>query len=379
MKLVSFYDIPKYKNERRVSAPSAITVIDYMCNCCREFGERVEIISAAETRNEVGKYSFRSEMISRGITLTQVKTKGHRNQLFRCIGKMRARLWLVYYLLKHTKKGETVFFWDSPVLYEPLFLFRIFSRCKNVKILYFATEIFQEVLYLNPLKRWLEMYLFKSAEKLIVSTEMLNDIINKNNRPYIILNGIYNPIPDFNERFNDDYKHVVYAGTINKKKGSGQAVSIAKFLDDSYRIHILGFGIEKEVKELKRNIEISNSVNNCKITYEGTLSGDAYNRFLQKCDIGLCSQNLNEKYNDSSFPSKIFTYLANGLRVVSVELKAVKTSGIGKLLYYSKSDNPKDIADVIKGMDFDSEYDSRLLLSELHKKFVKEFQKLIKK
>ena len=51
MKIVSFYDIPKYEDEHRVFAPSAVTVIDYLCGCCQEFHEPVEIISAAETRN----------------------------------------------------------------------------------------------------------------------------------------------------------------------------------------------------------------------------------------------------------------------------------------------------------------------------------------
>lgn len=379
MKIVSFYDISKYESEHRVFAPSIVSVIDYLCECCKEFNEPVEIVSAAETRNTKGKYLFRTEMIFDNVKLTQTKTVGYHSPILRTLDKVKSRLWLVKYLIKHTKKGETVFFGDSPVLYEPLLFFRILSKKKQVKVLYFATEIYQEVLHLNTLKRWMEWKLFRSAEKLLVSTEMLNKRINKDNRPYLVLNGVYKPVFDFDEKFEDRCKHIVYAGVINKKKGSGQAVKIANYLDCSYHIHILGFGIEEDVEELKRNIESSNSINGCKITYEGTLSGDSYNRFLQKCDVGLCSQNLNEKYNDSSFPSKIFTYLANGLRVVSVQLKAVKTSEIGKLLYYSKSDIPKDIADAIKGIDFESEYDSRLVLSELHKKFVKEFQKLIKK
>lgn len=378
MKIVSFYDIPKYENERRVFAPSIVTVIDYLCDCCKEFNEPVEIISAAETRNVVGRYPYRSEMIAQGIRLTQTKSIGHRNHFLRCIGKMRSRLWLVWYLLNHTRAGENVFFGDSPVLYEPLILFRVFSRHRHIKILYFATEIYQEVIHLNPIKRWMEWKLFESVEKFVVSTEMLNKKINRDNRPYTILNGVYKPVPILGKKFDDGCKHIVYAGVINKKKGSGQAVEIANYLDSSYHIHILGFGVEEEIKELQRNIDFSNSVNDCKVTYEGILSGESYNKFLQKCDVGLCSQNLNEKYNNSSFPSKILTYLANGLRVVSVDLKAIRTSGVGKLLYYSKSDSSKDIAAVVKQIDYEGEYDSRAILLELHKKFLKEFEELIK-
>ena len=88
---------------------------------------------------------------------------------------------------------------------------------------------------------------------------------------------------------------------------------------------------------------------------------------------------MNEKYNDSSFPSKILTYLANGLRVISVDLKAIRTSQVGKLLYYSKSDSPKDLADAVMGIDYSQQYDSRSFLAGLHKKFSEEFEQLIRK
>jgi glycosyltransferase involved in cell wall biosynthesis len=379
MKIVSFYDIPKYEDEHRVFAPSAVTVIDYLCGCCQEFHEPVEIISAAETRNLKGKCPFRSEKISKGVRLTQAKSFGHRNRLFREVGKVKSRLWLVWYLLKYTKKDETVFFWDSPVLYEPLFLFRAFSKFKRVKILYFATELFQEVLSFNCLKKRMEWKLFETADKLVVTTEQLNGKVNRNNRPYIILHGVYKPAPLYGRRFQDGRRHIVYAGIINKKKGSGQAVGMAKYLDGSYHIHVLGYGTENEIRRLQKNIELSNKQNDCKVSYEGVLSGEVYNEFLQKCDIGLCSQNLNEKYNDSSFPSKILTYLANGLRVISVDLKAIRTSQVGKLLYYSKSDSPKDLADAVMGIDYSQQYDSRSFLVGLHKKFSEEFEQLIRK
>ena len=96
-----------------------------------------------------------------------------------------------------------------------------------------------------------------------------------------------------------------------------------------------------------------------KITYDGLLSGEEYIKFIQSCDIGLSTQNPNGKYNDTSFPSKILSYMANGLRVVSVRIPVVEESGIGKCVCYYDEQTPENIAKAIKSIDFSEEYDSR--------------------
>ncbi|HEM3702845.1 TPA: glycosyltransferase [Streptococcus suis] len=377
MKFVNFYDIPKYSHENRVFAPSLVTVIDYLTNVCNECGETAEIISAAETRLSSGKFPFRSEEIRPGVTLTQTATRGYKNVFFRELGKIKSRLWLTVYLIKHCQRGETVFFWDSPVLYEPLILFRIWARFKDIKILYFATEIFQEILPMSPLKKKMEWYLFEKAEKLLVSTEFLNKKINPTNRPYAILHGTYQVVEPFDESFEDDYIHLVYAGVINATKGSSQAVDMAKYLSGKYRIHILGYGKHEDVELLEQVISSSNAVSECQIIYEGTLAGEEYYRFLQKCQLGLCPQNLDEAYNDSSFPSKILSYLSNGLRVLSVDLPAIRQSQVGDILYFSSSDDAKDLADAVNQIDWSTSYNSRTYIQKMHKDFVEAFKELM--
>lgn len=381
MKIVTFYDTNEYQLENRVFSPATVTVIDYISQCCVENGEQVEIISPAETKNTYGIYPFRSKDIAPGITLTQGKNIGYNNNILRIYSKVMTRLWLVKYLLLNVRKGELVFFFDSPVLYEPLIIFRLLSKYKKIKILYFASEIFQQVIKMNVIKRRMEWFLFDKADKYIFSTKMLNSQINRENKPYIILNGVYKPALPMhliNKKETSNIISIVYAGIINSKKGSRQAIELAQYLDDNYHIHILGYGTDRDIAELKENIESLNILNKCKISYEGLLSGDDYNRFLQQCHIGLCTQNLGEKYNNTSFPSKILTYLANGMRVVSVDLEPVRTSEVGELLYYSISDKPEDIALTIKSIDFKAPYDSRIVLNKLHHKFLEDLKSLIR-
>jgi len=377
MKLVIFYDISKYKNEERVYAPSAVTCIDYICSRLKNLNIECEIVSAAETRNVSGSYPMRKEKIAENVTLTQVRSTGYENRFLRELDKIRCRLWLVQYLTKNTEKNEIVFFWDSPVLYEPLILFKLLNKRKNIKILYFATEIFQEVIHLNRLKSNIEMKLFREADMLLVSTEYLNKKINRDGRPYVILHGTYEPVTCYDESFDDDKIHIVYAGIINSNKGAAKTVDLAKYLPNDFVIHILGYGTVENIAMLKQQIIDVNSVGKCQVIYEGTYSGEEYNRFLQKCHVGLCPQNLKERYNNSSFPSKILTYLSNGLRVVSVDLPAIRDSLVGDLLFYSVSDKTKDIAETILKIDFSSHYDSRKAISEIDAEFIEKFGKLI--
>jgi len=285
LKLISFYDVIKYKNEERVFSPATVAVIDYLSSSLKVLGEEVEIISAAETKKENAKFQLRSEYIEGGIKLTQCASKGYRNRMFRGLSKMKSRLWLVKYLLKNTQNGELVFVCHSPVLFEPLLLFKVLSR-KHIKVLYFASEIYQEVIPLNFLKRKMEWVLFEKADKLLVSTQLLNYKINLKNKPHLFLHGTYTPTKEYIEKFNDEYIHIVYAGIINSSKGSRTAVEISKYLPSNYWIHILGFGKNEDVENLKNEINNIDKKDKCRISYEGILSGEEYNRFLQKCEIG---------------------------------------------------------------------------------------------
>lgn len=377
MKLVTFYDIEKYKNQDRVFAPSTATVIDYIADSLYKLSIPVEIISPAETRKTKGRFPQRSEMIREGIVLTQCASIGYKQKIFRIISKCKSRLWLVNYLLKNTKKNEVVFFWDSPVLYEPLILFRLLDK-KKVKILYFASEFYEDVCSLGKLKRKMEWKLFNDADMLLVSTGLLDQKINQSGKKSIILHGTYNSVPKFKEKFTDGLIHIIYAGIINSHKGSQKAVEIAPHLSANYHINIIGYGKKDDIDELKKNIKKSNEVNDCKISYDGVLFGEEYYRYLQKCDIGICSQDLNAKYNESSFPSKILSYMSNGLRVVSVDLITVRNSEIGDMVYFTSSDSAEDFAKAIVEMDMNKPYDSRAAIAELDGKFVRDLEALLK-
>jgi len=70
--------------------------------------------------------------------------------------------------------------------------------------------------------------------------------------------------------------------------------------------------------------------------------------------------------------------MSNGLRVVSVDLKAIRTSEVGEYIYYTNSDKPEDFANTIQNIDIRSNYDSRKVIKKLNDDFLIGLKNIIK-
>jgi glycosyltransferase involved in cell wall biosynthesis len=224
-----------------------------------------------------------------------------------------------------------------------------------------------------------ENKIIEAADKYIFSTEMLKAKLNQNEKPYSVIYGTYQVEEDRSVKFDDKKIHVVYAGTFDPRKGGAlAAAAAAEFLPENYHVHIIGFGSKEQIEKLQDTVDSINKKSKATVSYDGLLRGEDYILFLQKCHIGLSTQNPDAEYNDTSFPSKILSYMANGLRVVTIRIKAIETSAIGDKVYYYEKQNPKDIAEAILSIDLNEPYDSRKILKELDAKFSTEIKALLK-
>ena len=130
------------------------------------------------------------------------------------------------------------------------------------------------------------------------------------------------------------------------------------------------------MRELLIKIDQTNQESQCRVTYDGVLTGEKFSQFLQSCQIGLSTQNPNGAFNDTSFPSKILTYLCNGLKVVSVRIPAVERSAISGAVTFYEEQTPEAIADAILKVKLDGK-DSKDLIRQLDLKCKKELAQLI--
>ena len=345
-------------------------------NCIKENDSHVDIISASLPLAEKGIVKGKKYDYNEDISVKLFGSFGCKNKLLRGIRYYLLLFKIFIYLFFHIKRGEKI------VVYHELKYINCFYLLKKVKkfhLIIEVEEIYGDVKNSNKTVRK-ELKFFNIANSYIFPTELLNKKINTKNKPYAIVHGTYSVEDQIATRREDGRIHCVYAGTFDPRKGGvTTAVNAGLFLDENYHIHILGNGTEKEQKILMEQIEKVTAQSKCRVTYDGLLSDEAYIKFIQSCDIGLSTQNPDASFNDTSFPSKVLSYMSNGLRVVSVKIKALQTSAVNDLLYYYSENSPEEIAKVIKSIDITAPYDSRERIKELDKKFTKEIKKLLGK
>jgi hypothetical protein len=238
-------------------------------------------------------------------------------------------------------------------------------------------EVYSDVSENEKLRKK-EIDFIKSADKYIFSSVLLEKKLNADKKPYAICMGTYEAQKTLAQPINDGKIHIVYAGTFNTKKGGViNAIDCTEYLDEKYHMHLLGGADDLLLKHiLKRMIQTSVKTS-CEISYDGYLSGETYNKALQLFHIGLSTQNAKDAFNETSFPSKILTYLSNDLRVVSSKSSSVITSSIGDKMYYYEEDTPESLANAIKSININEDFSGKNIVSSLNLDFINSLRELL--
>ena len=375
IKYIGYYDTSGNSIENRGYSLAATTKMNYICKAINQLGFKVLIVSPSKTSNKKF-YRGKQIKIDENNELKLFSTFPSGNKLQRAFNQLAGDLMLFSYLMRQVEKGEIV------IVYHSLGLKNIVTLAKKIKkfeVILEVEEIYQDVITCSSHIKKLEYKMLDSGDKFIFPTELLNKKINTQNKPYALIHGTYQVEEDRQVHFGDDKIHIVYAGTFEPKKGGAlAAAAAAQYLPENYHIHIIGFGSDKQIKNIKQNVKKINNISKATVTYDGLLKGEDYIRFLQKCHIGLSTQDPKAKYNDTSFPSKILSYMANGLKVVTVRIAAIETSLIGDKVYYYEEQNPKAIAKAILDINLEEKHDSRTTIKDLDKLFKRELEVLLR-
>ncbi|MHA6533611.1 glycosyltransferase family protein [Paenibacillus sp. BAC0078] len=372
LKYIGFYDIPNGKS-RRLSNLAAVDKMNYIASALVKAGYEIEIVSPSWLGDETEKIfeKQKTEKIDSNIKVTFCPSWKTTNKLTRNIKVIFSLVWLFFYLIFNVERNGKILVYHAQWISLPV---RLAKNVKKLKIILEVEEIYQDVMIVHPLFTKWENKLIKSANAYIFSNELLGNRIT-NKRPYVTIYGKYNIYEQLTNPSNDGKIHLLYAGIIDShKKGAFNAIEATRFLPANYQLHILGFG---EIEKMCNLIELYNETNECKISYDGILSGREYVEYCQACHIGLSTQSMTGKYLETSFPSKILSYLSMGLRVVSCHIECVSKSKVGNLVAYYYHDTPEAIADSIKSIDLIEPYDSKKQITSLDEEFIINIRNLL--
>lgn len=371
MKYICLYDTDDTQNRKYVL--SAKNKIDYILSSLEKTTDQtIEVISVAETK-DTRHQCGRKKQMSENVSLKLFFSFGRKNILTKLLDMVFLPVNLFIYLLKNTSRNENVLVYHSLRFCTPV---AIAKKIKKFRLILELEEIYADVSG-KARERERELRFVALADAYLFPSQLLDKLVNTEHKPSLIIYGTYQVEQQIGAGFGDDKIHVVYAGTFDPRKGGGAAAAAAEFLPGNYHVHILGFGSPAEVSAMKHQIgEIAQRAK-AKVTYDGLLSGQEYIRFIQSCQIGLSTQNPDADFNATSFPSKILSYMANGLRVVSIRIPAVELSDIGQYLFYYDRQTPQEIARAILNINVSDDYDGKKIVGQLDEMFTGELALLL--
>lgn len=374
IKLICLHD-GRYSKIDRYFVPAATTKVDYIIDVLNRIGYGVDIISASFAKG--GKFAYESTKVTHlgQNTFTDFGCLSfHWKKLARCISRKQVRKHFKKYILENIHEGDLVIAYHSPFYNKTLTKLR-----KKIKFTLIGEieEIYQDVKSMGIENDEDEMKFINACDKYIFPTQLLNESINKDSKPSIIIHGLYGIMEDRHVSFGDGKIHVVYAGTFDPRKGGAVVAAAAAYLPENYHIHILGFGTPADTKEIKETVERLQKTSVADITFHGLILGEDFIQFIQKCEIGMSTQNPEAAFNATSFPSKVLNYLSNGLKVVTIDIPAIRCSGVGSYLFYYSEQTPQAIAKAIIEAHNQIRYDGRSLLKKLDSEFVGDMEKFL--
>ncbi len=367
-----YFDIPEHAEQQRSFVLAATTKSTYIAKAFVKAGYEVEIVSASGTGG--GNFCPGSvTQLGDNLTLRLFDAKSAKTTVQRVFARRFLRKQLKSYLLENVTENDTLLVYHSLAYMD---LVQEIKQKKNPKLILETNEVYADVTG-NEKIRPKEMAFLQSADGYVLSTELLLEKVNPQNKPFTVNYGIFAPEKkQFEPLFHDGKIHCVYAGVLEPRKGAGTAIAAAEFLPSNYHIHIIGFGREEDMAKIQKQVDEMSAKTECTVTFDGKKSGDEYLQFLQSCQVGFATQSADAAFNETSFPSKVLSYLSNGLRVVSVRIKAIETSKVADLMYFYDGDSPKAVAEAIQSIDFSDGYDSRKCLSDLDASFISDCEKL---
>lgn len=372
MKYLCFFDS---QLNRRTMKMASVNKVHYICSALNQNGIDVEIISCSMTAPH--SIPAQTERLNEHTSVKYFKTaKASKSKPAKLWQLLRRNLTIFFFLLFNTKKGETV------ACYHSLINMRCVSLAKKLRgfrLLLEAEEIYNDVFERSPSSRRTEMkYLQKCADMYLFPTDVLARKINIDSKPQAIVYGAY----EFDggaakRRVSDGKIRVAYTGSFDPNKGGlSNALGAARFLDSRYSLNILGTDTPDRVETLKRYISEHSGKDSCEIRYDGVKKGKDYTDWLRGCDIGLSTQNPEASFNETSFPSKVISYLSCNLRVVAYPIQVLAESELNEALFFYRENTPQAIADAVKDIDFSLPYDGESLIARLDASFQSQLKNL---
>ncbi len=346
----------------------------YIIKKIKEAGYDLTVISSYIS-DKNGYCPFKKVVVDKKQTDYYLPTLRLQGAFSKLTGAFRL-LSMIVYLFLIVKRNSTIIVYHFPD-FSPIFI--MLKKIKKLKVILEVEEIFyRNNKSTDAMKTKVrEERMFHYADGYIVVNDLIYKKYLDNTKKHIVVYGSYDLKDVEYPRCKDGKIHVLFSGSIDKVRGAFLAVSVAKYLPQNYCLHMTGSGTQENVKALVSQIVCSNSKeNHCQIIYHGQLSDDELNKLACSCAIGLNLQDVENPFEEVSFPSKITFYLLHGLNVISTRMSSVMASRLKNCVEFADS-NPEDVAKTIKNLQLRTGEENRSCVLQMNQELKEELQWLI--
>lgn len=146
--------------------------------------------------------------------------------------------------------------------------------------------------------------------------EAMNDVVNKNQRPYVVIEGFSNDVlPSQIMKVHNDKFIIMYAGGLHERYGLKMlADAVEQMSDNCVELHLYGDG---PFVEYIKNNEYK------KVKYCGILLNDAIIQAELEADLLVNPRPTTEEFTKYSFPSKNIEYMGSGTPLTTTVLPSM--------------------------------------------------------
>lgn len=177
---------------------------------------------------------------------------------------------------------------------------------------------------------------YQKMDGYVFLTEQMNDVINVNNKPYMIIEGLVekenSKIIDYKNR----EKIILYAGGLSKRFGVLELIESFEKIKGA-KLYLYGSG---ELEELIKK----KSEKNKNIVFWGSCPNKDVVKMEKRSYILVNPRGIDE-YTKYSFPSKLMEYLLSGTVVLTTKLPGIPKEYDDYLIYIK--DLKKDLENIL--------------------------------
>ncbi len=156
-----------------------------------------------------------------------------------------------------------------------------------------------------------------AVDTYVLLTQQMKDPLAVGNRPYTVVEGIYEPFTETKLPKQPDVVSIVYTGVLHRSFGILNLLqAFAQLSNPCLRLIICGNG------EAKADV-LQAAQRDSRILYKGQVPFQEAKQYLLQGDILVNPRTNNSSYTKYSFPSKIIDYLSTGNTVVAYPLEGM--------------------------------------------------------